>query len=301
MDRPRVRRRVGPERERRRRPRLRAGARHAGSLLAPPPWLRDLGVSAWLLAGVAVVTVAGVWLASLTKTIVMPVITAVSLLPWPRPDPVAAAPRAPVVASAPPCCSSRCWCWARPSSCSCSPASPARSPQLSASLASAKDTHLEGWLRDAGVSRGDAAQAKQDASSSVSTALPVLVNGVMGGIEAAVRARALPVAHRLSVFFLMKDGPMIRAWLEDHCRRSAAPRRHHQRPPSSSRCGATSWACTAVAAVNGVVVGARRADPRRPAAGDDRPGHLPRRLHPLPRRVDRGRVRGPARARRRGD
>ncbi len=55
-------------------------------------------------------------------------------------------------------------------------------PQLSASLASAKDT-LEGWLRDAGVSSSDAAQAKQDASSSVSTALPALVNGVMGGIE----------------------------------------------------------------------------------------------------------------------
>ena len=52
------------------------GPADVGSLLAPPPWLRDLGVSAWLLAGVAVVTVAGVWLASLTRTIVMPVITA---------------------------------------------------------------------------------------------------------------------------------------------------------------------------------------------------------------------------------
>ena len=43
----------------------------------------------------------------------------------------------------------------------------------------------------------------------------------------------------------------------------------------------------------------RRADPRRAARRDDRRGHLPRRLRPLPRRLGRGRVRGPDRARRR--
>ena len=43
---------------------------------AAPTWLRDLGRSAWLLAGVGVVLVGAVWIASLTRTIVMPVITA---------------------------------------------------------------------------------------------------------------------------------------------------------------------------------------------------------------------------------
>ena len=44
----------------------------------------------------------------------------------------------------------------------------------------------------------------------------------------------------------------------------------------------------------------RGADPRHPAGGDDRRGDVRRRLHPLPRRLDRRRVRGAARARRRG-
>ena len=217
MDRPRVRRRATPAASEN------AGDGHAfelgpadvGSLLAPPPWLRDLGVSAWLLAGVAVVTVAGVWLASLTKTIVMPVITAA----------VVAAVASPVIR----------WLQRRGVPRGLGAALlllallvlgaavvvlvlvgiASEEPQLSASLAAAKDT-LEGWLRDAGVSSSDAAQAKQDASSSVTTALPALVNGVMGGIEVLSGLVFFLSLTALSVFFLMKDGPTIRAWLEEH-------------------------------------------------------------------------------------
>src|SRR5215210_3707365 len=43
---------------------------------ATPGWLRDLGLTAWLLVGVALFLVGAVWLASLTHTIVTPVITA---------------------------------------------------------------------------------------------------------------------------------------------------------------------------------------------------------------------------------
>src|SRR5215213_9855099 len=45
-------------------------------LLAPPRWLRDLGTSAWLITGIALVTLAAISLMALTRTIVMPVITA---------------------------------------------------------------------------------------------------------------------------------------------------------------------------------------------------------------------------------
>ena len=41
-----------------------------------PGWLRDVGVSAWLLVGVALFLVGAVWLLSLTHVIVLPVITA---------------------------------------------------------------------------------------------------------------------------------------------------------------------------------------------------------------------------------
>ena len=45
-------------------------------LFATPRWLRDLGISSWLLVGVTLLLVGAVWLLALTDTIVMPVITA---------------------------------------------------------------------------------------------------------------------------------------------------------------------------------------------------------------------------------
>src|SRR4051794_19958012 len=43
---------------------------------AAPPWLRDLGMMSWLLAGVTLLTGGTIWLLSLTNTIVTPVVTA---------------------------------------------------------------------------------------------------------------------------------------------------------------------------------------------------------------------------------
>src|SRR4051812_14606217 len=45
-------------------------------VLAAPGWLRDVGVTAWLLVGVALFLVGMVWLLSLTETIVAPVTAA---------------------------------------------------------------------------------------------------------------------------------------------------------------------------------------------------------------------------------
>ena len=45
-------------------------------VFAAPGWLRDVGLTSWLLVGVALLLVGLVWLASLTQTIVAPVVTA---------------------------------------------------------------------------------------------------------------------------------------------------------------------------------------------------------------------------------
>src|SRR5512144_635711 len=45
-------------------------------VFAAPTWLRDVGLTAWLLVGVALFLVGAVWLMTLTQTIVTPVITA---------------------------------------------------------------------------------------------------------------------------------------------------------------------------------------------------------------------------------
>jgi uncharacterized protein with PQ loop repeat len=59
-------------------PNVAAGApqRDLGALLAPPRWLRNLGRSSWLVAGIALVTVPTVGLLALTQSIVLPVIAA---------------------------------------------------------------------------------------------------------------------------------------------------------------------------------------------------------------------------------
>src|SRR5215207_657219 len=45
-------------------------------LVEAPPWLRDLGRSAWLAVGVTLFVIGVVWILSLTETIVAPLITA---------------------------------------------------------------------------------------------------------------------------------------------------------------------------------------------------------------------------------
>ena len=45
-------------------------------MFAAPNWLRDLGVMAWLLVGVAGLLVGAIWLLGLMTTIVTPVVTA---------------------------------------------------------------------------------------------------------------------------------------------------------------------------------------------------------------------------------
>ena len=45
-------------------------------VLAAPSWLRDGGITAWLLVGVFLFVAGVIWLVSLTNTIVLPVIAA---------------------------------------------------------------------------------------------------------------------------------------------------------------------------------------------------------------------------------
>ncbi len=48
--------------------------RELSGLFAAPRWLRDAGLTSWLLVGVTVLLVELVWLLSLTSTIVLPVV-----------------------------------------------------------------------------------------------------------------------------------------------------------------------------------------------------------------------------------
>jgi predicted PurR-regulated permease PerM len=184
-------------------------------IFAAPQWLRDLGISAWLLFGVAAALVGAIWLLSLTETIVMPVITAgiiasvaSPLVDWlgrrrvPRGIGAALVLLAIVlialgvgllvlvgIAS--------------------------EAGSLSGRLEEGAG-QLQSWAQDLGVSASTAADAHAGASASLSDAFTALTHGLLGGIDRLAGLAVFLSFTALSLFFLLKDGPEIGAFVERH-------------------------------------------------------------------------------------
>jgi predicted PurR-regulated permease PerM len=189
--------------------------RELGELLALPRWLRDLGRSSSLVAGIALVTVATVWLPALTQTIVLPVIAAA----------VIAAVASPIVA------------WLKRHRIGRGLGTAlvlhgiallaagivllaiggilSQGDDLSGQLSPAKDT-LAGWLQGLGVSPREADDAKTEVSEAVTDAVPALLGGVVEGISALSSLAFFLALTALSLLFLVEDGPAIRTWSDRH-------------------------------------------------------------------------------------
>ncbi len=186
-------------------------------LFGPPKWLRDLGESAWLAVGVAGFVIAVVWLLSLTQAIVAPVITAA----------IVAAVTGPLV---------------RKASSGRLPRGVASAGVLLAFLAvvggvillilagitsqldgigaylEAGRDKLTGYLADLDVSDPTAAGAGATSRRRLKDAVPALLNGIAGGLVTLSSLAVFLSFTALSLFFLLKDGPEIRAWAEGHTR-----------------------------------------------------------------------------------
>jgi putative heme transporter len=180
-----------------------------------PKWLRDLGLMAWLLVGVAAALAGGVWLLTLTQTIVVPVITAA----------IIAAVLSPVVG----------YLERRgvPRLLGTGLVFVAvvllgaalfvlilagvakEAGSLTSNLKDAADK-VQGWLQDLGIDKGTAQKANDNASSSSSDAFHALLDGLGAGITALASLAVFLSFTLLSLIFLLKDGPTIRAWGERH-------------------------------------------------------------------------------------
>jgi len=180
-----------------------------------PDWLRDVGLMSWLLVGIALLITGAVALAALTQVIVVPVLVAA----------IVAAVGSPLVA------------WMNrhriPRGLGAAVLILAiiavgvgvflvvvlgitgQAGDVSSRLSSASDK-IAGWLQDLGLDPSDAAQAQQQADSQVSTVVSGLLDGVVGGIARLSSLVFFCAMTALSVFFLLKDGPSIRAWAEGH-------------------------------------------------------------------------------------
>jgi predicted PurR-regulated permease PerM len=180
-----------------------------------PGWLRDAGLTAWLLVGVTVLLVGLVWIASITSVIVIPVIVAgviaavggqlVSLLARHRvPRGLGAVLVLLLIVGAGALATYLILAGVT-----------SESSSISNALTDAA-SEIEGWLKDLGVSDSKAHQANQDASSGSSDAYEALIHGVVGGIAKFSSIVFFLAMTALSLFFLLKDGPAIRSWAERH-------------------------------------------------------------------------------------
>jgi predicted PurR-regulated permease PerM len=73
-----------------------------------------------------------------------------------------------------------------------------------------------GWLQDVGVDESAATSAKNSVKEAVPQIISTLTKGVVAGI-AGIASLAFALSFALlSMFFLLKDGPSMRRWLDRH-------------------------------------------------------------------------------------
>src|SRR4051794_4805146 len=218
-----------------------------------PGWLRDAGVTSWLLVG-AVLLVAGVvTLLALTQTIVMPLIAAgiiaavgSPLIAWleghrvPRGAGAALLLLAMIALSV-------------VMVLVIVGGITSQTDDLKSHLSDAKAT-VTGWAKDLGVDSSKADAANSDASSSTTSTVNTLLHGVASGVKELSSLVFFLSLTALSMFFLLKDGPQIRRWGERHM--GVAPAVAHT--VAGRMLGALRayfFGVTIVAVFNAVVVG----------------------------------------------
>jgi putative heme transporter len=184
-------------------------------LFAAPGWLRNLGLTSWLLFGVAAAVAGLVVLLGITRTIVLPVITAA----------IIASVVSPVVD----------WLKARGVPRTAGTlivfvsfialgvlitwgvlgGVKSQVPSISAHLHEALDK-VEKWAKDAGVSDAAAGKGKQDLNSSVSGGIKTLLNGVAFGLKSLGSLAVFLSFTLLSLFFILRDAPTIGRFITRH-------------------------------------------------------------------------------------
>ena len=124
---------------------------------------------------------------------------------------------------------------------------------LQGNLHSAVDK-LQSRLQDVGASSDTAAKAGDGASSTLSSAFQALLHGLGKGVTALASLAVFLSFTALSLFFLLKDGPVIRSWTERHMGLPAAISRSITHRTIESLRG-YFVGVTVVAAFNGIVIG----------------------------------------------
>ncbi|MGH3038826.1 MAG: AI-2E family transporter [Gaiellaceae bacterium] len=194
---------------------IRIDADQLSAVFAAPRWVRDLGLLAWFLVGIAFLLTGLVLLLGATEAITQPVLAAFvvacvasPLVHWLRRHGVPRAAGAALVLLALIVVALLIVVLVIGGITS----------QLGAigSYSGQAAERVESWLTDVGVDSEGASSASETTKESVSTSVSTFIHGVISGIT-GIASLALGLSFAmLSIFFLLKDGPGMRAWVNQH-------------------------------------------------------------------------------------
>jgi predicted PurR-regulated permease PerM len=180
-------------------------------VFSAPMWLRDLGLLAWFLVGVAIVVVGLVWLLGLTSTIVDPVVVGAILATVAGPlvgtmerrrIPRAAGAAIVLLALLAIFAVIVLMVFGGIYE---------QSSEIKAAASEAVDK-VQGWMNDAGA--GGTSSVSDDVKSSTSQTGSTLLQGVAKGIQGITSLAFFVTFAIFSTFFLLKDGPSVRRFID---------------------------------------------------------------------------------------
>jgi predicted PurR-regulated permease PerM len=185
------------------------------AVFSAPRWLRDLGLASWLLVGVAALLFGLVWLLGATAVITQPVLVAFvvaavasPLVGWLGGHRVPRAAGAGLVLLGLVALGVLVLALVLGGIVS-------QADEAGAHAGDAVDK-IQGWLEDAGVDSSGASGATESVKQDTPELISTFVGGLLTGI-AEITSLALGLSFAvLSLFFLLKDGPSLRAGVERH-------------------------------------------------------------------------------------
>ena len=184
-------------------------------VFAAPRWLRDLGIASWLFAGAFIVLAGVIWLIGATAVITGPVVVAFLLacvtqpvVRWLGRHHIGRAGAAAIMVLS-------FFALAIIISLMVIGGISSQSSDISSTMSSAGDT-ISGWMQDAGVSSSSSSSSTDTAQANTTDAVKTLIDGIATGIS-GITSLILGLSFTmLSLFFLLKDGPFMRRWVDEH-------------------------------------------------------------------------------------
>jgi len=189
--------------------------REMSGVFSAPRWLRDLGLAAWFLVGVAALFFGLTWALGIASTIVGPVLAAGLVatvtspaVGWLHGHGLPRALGALIVLLALVALGVVIFLLVLGGIVG-------QGSQISSELNGAVNK-LQSWTQDAGVDSSAAGKATDNVTSTVPETIGTLLKGVAHGIQ-GIASFAFGLSLTVfSLFFLLKDGPVFRAWVNRH-------------------------------------------------------------------------------------